>query len=100
MARILQSTARKPAQYRGKHDDHYGAGIIDAEAALRQALRGARVVAVAGPRPCRHVCACRHARPPQHRGAGLAMAGSLLCLLFIGLGLRRRAGAWVSTPPI
>lgn len=34
VGRIIQKTARRPASYRGKHDPHYGAGIIDANAAL------------------------------------------------------------------
>lgn len=32
--RLLEKTAHKPAAYRGKQDPHYGAGIVDASAAL------------------------------------------------------------------
>jgi serine protease len=32
--RLLEQTARRPQSYRGKRDPHYGAGIIDANAAL------------------------------------------------------------------
>jgi serine protease len=41
--KILENTARKPAQYRGekgKRDEHYGAGIVDAAAAVREAQAG------------------------------------------------------------
>ena len=31
---LMEQTARRPASYRGKHDPHYGAGIVDANAAL------------------------------------------------------------------
>ncbi len=34
---LLEKTAHKPTAYRGKHDPHYGAGIIDANAALIEA---------------------------------------------------------------
>lgn len=36
--KIMQESARKPQQYQGKKDPRYGAGIVDAAAALRQAL--------------------------------------------------------------
>ena len=45
VAEILQKTSRRPSQYRGKHDTHYGAGIIDANAAIveaRQQLHAAQ----------------------------------------------------------
>ena len=45
VAEILQKTSRRPSQYRGKHDTHYGAGIIDAKAAIveaRQQLHAAQ----------------------------------------------------------
>ncbi len=32
--RVLEQTAHRPASYRGKQDPHYGAGIINASAAL------------------------------------------------------------------
>lgn len=35
--RLLETTARRPTSYRGKHDPHYGAGIVDASAALAAA---------------------------------------------------------------
>lgn len=35
---ILRETARKPKQYQGKKDPRYGAGIVDADAAIRAAL--------------------------------------------------------------
>ncbi len=34
---ILERTAHRPAAYRGKRDPHYGAGIVDASAALADA---------------------------------------------------------------
>ncbi len=37
VAKILKQTARRPVHYRGNHDNHYGAGIIDALAAVREA---------------------------------------------------------------
>src|SRR5207302_1540625 len=48
--RILKQTARKPASYRGRHDEHYGAGIVDAAAAVKeaQAGRGATQLGVTG----------------------------------------------------
>lgn len=36
--KLMQDSARKPQQYQGKKDPHYGAGIVNAAAALRQAL--------------------------------------------------------------
>lgn len=46
--RLLRETSRKPKQYQGKHDDHYGAGIVDASAALKAAQqeRGGRQLGV------------------------------------------------------
>ncbi len=32
--RLIEQTAHRPAAYRGKHDPHYGAGIVNASAAL------------------------------------------------------------------
>ncbi len=78
--RILENTARKPAQYKGsksKRDEHYGAGIIDAAAAVReaQAGRGAKQFGVT---------------------AGLGL------LLLLGLGRRMRLGllGWTSAAAV
>lgn len=48
--KILVDTARRPKSYRGKHDPHYGAGIVDARAALEllQPERSAQVGAGTG----------------------------------------------------
>jgi serine protease len=77
--RILKASARRPAHYRGKHDDHYGAGIVDATAALRLA----QGQAVAARRPCGPTSS----DAPVGMGLGLMMMGA--GLLF--LGLRRRS---------
>lgn len=37
VAKILKQSARRPKHYRGNHDNHYGAGIIDALAAVQEA---------------------------------------------------------------
>ena len=37
VAKILKQTARRPVHYRGSHDNHYGAGIVDALAAVLEA---------------------------------------------------------------
>ncbi len=37
VAKILKQTARRPVHYRGNHDNRYGAGIIDALAAVQEA---------------------------------------------------------------
>ena len=90
VAQLIQQTARRPAQYRGKEDTHYGAGIIDAGAAVAAAHRmlwaqhGSRARMSAG-----H-CGCRVSRPPAQFpfwglwGLGLLGLGSL------GLGLMAR----------
>jgi serine protease len=72
VARILRGTARRPAQYRGKHDEHYGAGIVDAAAAVKEAQAG--------------------------RGATqLGVTAGLGMLLLLGLGRRGRlgVGGWI-----
>jgi serine protease len=108
VAQLLQKTARRPAQYRGKHDSHYGAGIVDAAAAAAAARQ---LVAAGESLPVAHArlrpldtCACAHARrqaADQARGLlGLYGLG-LLALGTLGLGLvvRRRRGM-VVTPAL
>ncbi len=108
VAQLLQKTARRPAQYRGKHDSHYGAGIVDAAAAAAAARQ---LVAAGESQPVAHArlrpldaCACAHARrqaADQARGLlGLYGLG-LLAVGTLGLGLvvRRRRGM-VVTPAL
>jgi len=80
VAQILKKTARKPSHYRGRHDDHYGAGIVDALAAVEEAKaqveRG-------------RLAAC-HRQP--HRGMGFLALG-LLGAGLLYARLRRRSFA-------
>jgi len=47
VARILKQTARRPVHYRGNHDNHYGAGIVDALAAVQEARAQAKLISQA-----------------------------------------------------
>ena len=67
---LIEQTAYRPAGYRGKHDPHYGAGIVNASAAL-DALESARSSQTA---------------TPVRSGAGLMM-GLLGLSLAIALSL-------------
>lgn len=80
--RVLRASARRPAHYRGKHDDRYGAGIVDAEAALR--LVQGRAVAKAS---CGGAAGQDGPVGPAGMGLGLMMMGAGL----LYLGLRRRS---------
>ncbi len=99
VAQLIQQTARRPAQYRGKNDTHYGAGIIDAGAAVAAAhqlvwRQDTRVRMSAGA----HHCGCRSSRPSAQFpfwglwGLGLLGLGSL----GLGLMVRRWRGAMVA----
>lgn len=108
VAQLLQKTARRPAQYRGKHDSHYGAGIADAAAAVAAAHQ--MLVAEASQpghaklRPLAddsYRCGAWNAYRAERAAARerLALYGlGLLGLGTLGLGLvvRRRRGAVVS----
>jgi len=104
VAQLLQKTARRPAQYRGKHDSHYGAGIADAAAAVAAAhqLLAARTT------PPEHAqlrsladtcysCRCGAERAEARELLGLYGLGLLgLGTLGLGLVVRRRRGAVVA----
>jgi serine protease len=68
--RLIEQTAHRPAAYRGKHDPHYGAGIVDASAALDALTEAQR----------------SQAATPVRSGAGLMM-GLLGLSLAIALSL-------------
>jgi serine protease len=78
--RILSETSRRPAAYRGKWDEHYGAGIVDAEAAVRAARKQSS-----------HLIASQEL--PHREAAALAL--SVLLLLGLGLGLRAQQRGYI-----
>lgn len=79
--RLLKRSSRKPAQYRGKRDNHYGSGIIDAAAALRLAQGAPDAVAAADAR-----------EQPARRSVPF---GSVVLLLGLGLlAASRLLGRW------
>lgn len=82
VAAILKKTARRPAHYRGKHDPHYGAGVIDAAAAVRLA-QGYTGVAAAAP--------TERSPSPWLALVGLGLAGAYVT--------RRRRSAVVGESP-
>lgn len=96
VAELLQQTARRPAQYRGKHDNHYGAGIVDAaaavEAAHRLLARRGALAPIPQLRPLADEC-------PAHEPASGGRFGMLGLLALgaggLGLMIRRRRGAVV-----
>jgi len=51
VAKILKQSARRPKHYRGNHDNHYGAGIIDALAAVQEARAQVATARPAGSPP-------------------------------------------------
>ena len=75
VAQILKKTARRPAHYRGKHDNHYGAGIVDAAAAVSEARSHAR-----------KMTACQHKPRTWLFGLGLGLA-------LLAAGVRRKLAA-------
>lgn len=75
VAAILKKSARRPAQYRGKQDPHYGAGLVDAAAAVRLAQGYGQTAVAAAP-----------AQAPRPATPWLALA--------LGLGLVGLGAAW------
>lgn len=102
VAALLQQTARRPAQYRGKRDNHYGAGIVDAAAAVdaahRMLVRRELRAPIPQLRPLGEHPSCLCQERKTDSGLGLFGLG-LLGLGAAGLGLmaRRRRGAVVRT---
>lgn len=72
--KILESTARKPASYHGNRDPHYGAGIVDASAALA-ALQSAHSTAPVPP------------TTPSPLGLGAVLGLTLLALALSRRGM-------------
>lgn len=88
VAAILKKSARKPAQYRGKQDPHYGAGLVDAAAAVRLAQGYDRTQVAAAP-----------AKAPRNATPWLAL---VLGLGLVGLGAtwRRRNAVAGESPTL
>jgi serine protease len=95
VAALIKQTARRPSQYRGKHDNHYGAGIIDAAAAVA----AAHEQLAAAPHARVHRAPAADLRLVRARLAMLGLALLMLGRLGLGLLIRRGRGALVAQSP-
>ena len=91
VAQLIQQTARRPAQYRGKQDSHYGAGIIDAGAAVAAAHQ---MLALQGGRGSRLSPKLQHCRCQSGSAAAQFPFWGLWGLLLLAVG-SLGLGLWV-----